>query len=148
MLNIKKKKHVYTIIHLNENGFTLVSLLISVAIIGSTLTLIPTIFRLIEYDSHTSEYSIRQFFHFLSDELHKNKYDYVENNTIHLTNESGKRITISYYPEVIRRQVNGVGHEIFVRNIETFHVKELSYGVHVSIITTSGESYAKTFSFY
>ena len=148
MLKLKKKKYANTIIHPNENGFTLVSLLISLAIIGSTLTLIPTIYRLIEYDSHTSEYSIRQFFHFLSDEIYKNQYDYVENNTIHLTSESGKRITISFYPEVIRRQVNGDGHEIFVRDIDTFHVKELPYGLHVSIITTTGESYAKTFSFY
>lgn len=148
MLKINQKKFACTIIHSNERGFTLLTVLFSLAIISATLALIPTIYRLIDQQSYTDELSIRQFFHFLSDEIHENDFNYVHANTIYLTNQTGENISLSLYQDMLRKQTNQNGHEILVRNIHTFDVEELSYGIHVTIKTITGEIYAKTFTFY
>lgn len=148
MLKINQKKSAYTIIQSNERGFTLVTILFSLAIISTTLALIPTIYRLLDQQSYTDELSIRQFFHFLSNEIHENDFNYVQANTIYVTKQTGEKISISSYQDMIRKQTNQTGHEILVRNIHTFIVEELSYGIHVTITTITGEIYAKTFTFY
>lgn len=147
MLKIKRRKHVYTIIP-NKNGFTLVSLLLSLAILSSTLVLIPAIYRLVEEKPNTDELSVRQFFHFLTDEVHENKFDYTTSNSIYLKNESGESVTISSYLKIIRRQINGKGHEILVRNITAFMVQELPYGLRITITIITGDIYEKTISFH
>lgn len=148
MLKINQKKSACTIIHSNERGFTLVTILFSLAIISTTLALIPTLYRLIDQQSYTDELSIRQFFHFLSNEIHENDFNYVEANTIYVSKHNGDKISISYYQDMIRKQTNQTGHEVLVRNIQTFNVEELSYGIHVTIKANTGEIYAKTFTFY
>ncbi|WP_112181303.1 MULTISPECIES: competence type IV pilus minor pilin ComGF [Paraliobacillus] len=147
MLKIKPKKFAYIIIQ-TEKGFTLISILFSLALISTTLALIPTVYRLIDQQSYTDELSVRQFFHFLSNEIHENDFNYIDDNTIHLTKQTGEHILISPYQNTIRKQINNTGHEILVRNVKTFILEELSFGIHVTITTITGELYAKTISFY
>ncbi|WP_369688250.1 competence type IV pilus minor pilin ComGF [Paraliobacillus sp. PM-2] len=79
--------------------------------------------------------------------MHSQSFDYHTQNTIHFINKKDEYISISLYGSVIRRQVNKRGHEIMVRNIKKFSVKTVTNGIHVTIISLTGDHYAKTISF-
>ncbi|MFB1050367.1 competence type IV pilus minor pilin ComGF [Paraliobacillus sp. JSM ZJ581] len=147
MRRTKVKKSVCFIIHQTKNGFSLVNTLFSLLIISSILLFIPSIYQLFHTSSYTSEFSIRQFFHILNNEIQTQTFDYHTEHTVHLINNKEENVTISLYGSVVRRQVNRKGHEILVRDIKKFSIKTVKNGIHVTITSLSGDHYAKTILF-
>ncbi|WP_418936222.1 competence type IV pilus minor pilin ComGF [Natronobacillus azotifigens] len=150
MLEVNKKKSFYTTIPLfkSNRAFTLVEVLIGLTIFSTLMLLLPTIFRFVELDNHTDELAVRQFFHFVTDEIHSNSIDRINTNSIQLRNNGGDKITISKYNDLIRRQVNGTGHEILLRNVNHFTVVSLSNGLHLTIQSQNGDTYEKIIAYY
>ncbi|MDL4841555.1 competence type IV pilus minor pilin ComGF [Aquibacillus rhizosphaerae] len=148
MQNKLKKNSAFTVIQKSEKGFSLISVLFALTVLFIMLPLIPFIFSLTDQTSFYDELATRQFFHFVTDELHNATNYSVNNSTLSLQQSNGDILTIEQYNQLIRRQLKGTGHEILLRDIKEMLIEDTSFGVHIKITTLQGELYEKKISFY
>lgn len=146
MLKILKKKFVYTATN-EENGFTLLSMLLTFSVIIITLPLLVHILKLTFYQNNYDELSLQQFTYFLRDEIHTAIDINVKQNTLELTFPGNDKITIKKYNNQIIRQVNNKGHDVFAREVSNITFVMLDFGVHVTITSLKGAKYEKTIAF-
>lgn len=71
-----------------------------------------------------------------------------DNKKVVLDLPEGKKATLEWYNDLIQRQVDGKGFEVFLRDVKGVQFSALSYGVHVTITTLQGAHYEKTIVFY
>ncbi|WP_228409425.1 competence type IV pilus minor pilin ComGF [Radiobacillus deserti] len=127
----------------SQSGFTLLESLLSLSILLLTLPFLPFLFQSISDDSYYNELAIEQFFLFIADESHRAEYTVVDNNQIMFIHSEEKHVEISKYKSVIRRQIAGQGHEILVRDINSFIVTSSSAGIKIRIRDGKGDYYEK-----
>jgi competence protein ComGF len=136
------------VIKTNENGFTLYTTLIAITIIAICITLQLAILRALHQNTYYDQISIQQFFNLIQREvIEANGYS-VGKDIINLELENGEIATIEQYGTLIRRQVNHVGHEIYLRDIKSFAVYSLLNGFKIHIQTKKGDSYEKIIVYY
>lgn len=143
-----KKNFAYTVIKANEKGFTLLSMLMTVALISLTIPLLMSIIYVIPDPMNDETSSIYHFFYFLRDDLLFATNYSIDNNILFLELPSGEIATIEKYGSLIRRQVDRKGHEIYVRDVKDLIFKHHPYGIRVMITSMQGEIYEKTIVFY
>lgn len=142
------KQFVYTVLDQSEAAFTLLSMLVIIAILFTTL---PLLAYLISSTTHTTSYdeiSTRQFFHFLSNELMLATDYSVSKNTLVFDDPDGKTVSFERYNNVILRKVDGMGHDIYLRDVQAVGFTDLLYGVQVEITSLEGETYEKAIIHY
>lgn len=133
----------------NERGFTFISALISIFVLAIFLPFIGSLFQAADkIPVYTEEISIQQSFQFIRDDLASATSCEIEPEKIHLTLHDGTPVTIGKYNDVIRRQVKGKGHEIYLRHVDNVSFKKISYGFQITITSSEGEEYVKDFAFY
>lgn len=133
----------------NEKGFTFLSVLLMISIIFLTLPLISFLIKSINYQSNYDAMSVQQFFYFLRDDMiASTDVSSVQSNTISLNHYDGSIVTFEKYEGLIRRQVDGQGHEVYLREVKDVNFKTARNGIHVSITTMQGEQYEKTIRLY
>ncbi|HLR01129.1 MAG TPA: competence type IV pilus minor pilin ComGF [Virgibacillus sp.] len=133
----------------NESGFTLLSNMLAIVIIGLILPLLAGLYQAAaDMPSYTEEISIQQFFQFLRDDLTKTVSCQVKDNKLVMTLSNDKQTRIEHYDTLIRRQVDGKGHEIYLRDIKSVSFDTLSYGIKTTIISSKGETYVKNLACY
>ncbi|WP_051681519.1 ComGF family competence protein [Virgibacillus alimentarius] len=151
MLKKEMKKYVYMGFWKNERGFTFLSMLFTITVLLITIPLLAYIISSANYSSNHNEIAVHQFFHFLQNDVIHAASCHVSNNTVELVLEEDEEFVIAsieMYKDLIRRQVDGKGHEIYLRDIREFNLKSLPYGFKVTIVDLQGERYEKTISFY
>src|SRR5690625_4029200 len=148
MLGKKMKQFVYTVLDQSEGAFTLLSMLVIIAILFTTLPLLAYLISSTTYTTSYDEISTRQFFNFLSDELMLATDYSVSKNKLVLDDLDGNKISFEKYNNVILRKVDGEGHDIYLRDIQEVIFTDVSYGVQVEIKSLKGEVYEKTIMYY
>jgi competence protein ComGF len=150
----KRIKYVYTVFLNNERGFTLISMLLTAAILFITIPLLTYLIKSSAYSSHYDELNVQQFFHLLQNEVDNAAGYTINSNIIKLVlpeeSGDGKLVTATFeqYDNLIRRRVDNQGHEVYLRDVETFKVSSLPYGFRVNVLTLQGVHYEKTIVFY
>jgi|SRR5690625_3503293 len=147
MLNNEKKSIVYTDIN-NERGMTFISMFLTLVIIAITLPFLIYFLQNIHTSTYKEDMSVQQFFIFVRNDAISAKHVYSKQNRLLFDLKSGEQAKIEYYPKLIRRQVDGKGHEIYLRDIESFSIQPLSYGSKLVVTTLKGETYEKTIAHY
>ncbi|RDW21931.1 competence type IV pilus minor pilin ComGF [Oceanobacillus chungangensis] len=151
MLEKEKRPSAYLEYMLHERGFTFVSMLFAITILFITL---PFTGYLLNGTTNTSNYeqiSVYQFFQFLRDEVIRSTDISITDGKLQLLQKINNKpaiTTIEKYDSLIRRQVDGTGHEIFL-----FDVKELTFihdpiGFLIRVTTLQGNAYEKRIVFY
>lgn len=127
-----------------ENGFTLISTLISLMLV---LISLPLIYQLVyEVKSISkSELSPYKFMVFIKDDIHRSEKMIAKDNKLYFYLASEEIAVIEQYGELIRRRVDNLGHEIYLREIKNLQTENLEHGVKVIINSKNGEKYEKTF---
>ena len=131
----------------NERGFTMISMLMTLSVIMITLPLLAQIIILTTVPSSYDELSMNQFFYFLRDEVSIAADYSVKQDVLTLELENGDTITFKKYKELVVRQVDGKGYDVFLRSVEDIRFRKLSYGVHIAITSLEGEQYEKNIVF-
>lgn len=145
----ERRKFAYTELWTNSAGFTLIELLITLTIVTMTLPLLSVFFLHFTASPKMKEdVSVQQFFIFLRNDAMTASRVYSENNKMFFVLANEEVAKIEQYQQVIRRQVDGKGHEIYLRDITSFSVQDVSFGSKVSVTTTQGETYEKTIAHY
>lgn len=132
----KKKVH--------EHGFTLISTLISLSLV---LISLPLLYELMSEVKNMSklELSPYKFMVFITEDIHRSEQIIAKNNKLYFYLPSGEVALIEQYDDLIRRQVDNRGHEIYLRDVVKFETNNLDYGVKVIIDFKDGEKYEKEF---
>ncbi|MFD2133537.1 competence type IV pilus minor pilin ComGF [Pseudogracilibacillus auburnensis] len=126
----------------------MIELLLTLMIITMTLPFVALFFSYINTPSFEEDMSIQQFFIFLRNDALLADNVYSENNKLFFNLTTNEIAKIEYYPSLIRRQVNGKGHEIYVRDIASLTIESLPYGSKIIVQTVKGETYEKTIAHY
>lgn len=126
----------------NESGFTLISSLLRIFIIVMILPMLIFILSKLTLQSMEESLSIQQLFFLIQAEI--NEADEVAHTQKRLyVSQHDQKITFEQYGALLRRQVNGQGHEVYHRNIKSFNIKSLPYGKEIQIRTLTGETYER-----
>src|SRR5699024_9530170 len=150
MLKKGKKNYAYMAYTKNEQGFTFFSMLVTITILFTTLPLLGFLLKSVIYSSIYDVVAVHQFFHFLQNDVTDSiGYDVRDDMiTLHVPCVEAAIASIGQYKQLVRRQVDGKVHEIYLRDIKDFTITSLAYGFHVSILSLQGEHYEKTIVFY
>ena len=57
-------------------------------------------------------------------------------------------MTIEQYKNIVRRQVEGMGHEFMLQNITDFHVEQDGTDIIVQVMDNEGQLYTRKFHPY
>src|SRR5699024_3401861 len=149
MLEKHWKKHAYTVIDNNEKGFSMISMLITITIIFVTLPFFSYLLSHLSYSSHQEFLSENQFFFFYRFEfLESPCLVIVVQKSINYELRNGEIAEISKYNDIVRRRVQGKGHEVFLRDVKKLSLKRISNGIQVELTTEQGEIYEKQIILY
>ncbi|MDQ0231963.1 competence protein ComGF [Metabacillus malikii] len=119
------------------------------SIIISSLTLI---FHFVLTQSHYSN-DLKPFeWELFLIQLHRETKDAldVEVNADELIfyNKEGERVSVHQYGQLVRRQVNGKGHEIYLLNVKKLSFMKVKNGVDVSVVSENNDKYHHTLFYY
>ncbi|WP_158282144.1 ComGF family competence protein [Salipaludibacillus keqinensis] len=136
---------VYPVTILNQKGMSLLEVLVGF----STLLIIVTIFPPMllhwtysspDMDQFTyEEYSL--FLMQLQTEFRKSDDYWVseKNDKLYMVRSDDEYLVhFEHYQDKIRRQVRGVGHEVFMQRVTNFRVYERSYGIEIELTYPKG----------
>jgi len=144
MFEINMKKYAYMDSLKNHNGFSMVSMLITISIILLSIPFVSYLLNSLSYTTHYESLSVNQFYLFLRDELIQSSNIEVNSQSISYKLENGDVATFSQYKDLIRRQVENKGHEIYLRDIDKISFETVTHGVRTTIKTSQGVTYEKT----
>ncbi|MFZ3577849.1 competence type IV pilus minor pilin ComGF [Virgibacillus sp. DJP39] len=145
---MKKKSRAYMGMLVNQKGFTLLSMLLTVAMLFITIPFLEYMTKSLSYTNNYTDLSYYQFFHFFRDDLIRSTNYTTYDQGIALSAVDGTIVTYEKYENVIRRQVNGTGHEVVIRGINSLNFESITYGIKTVISTTDGAVYEKKFTVY
>lgn len=132
-----------------EKGFTFISMLLAFSILVMILPLISYTMKAVDVPTNIDELSVQQFFLFLQDEIRNSHEIDVRSSQLHLEQINARgSVIIKQHKDVIHRQINNTGHEIFLRDVDTVQFLKKPYGIYVSVKLLEGGNYEKVIPFY
>lgn len=147
----EKKTFVFMAFQPNEKGFTFIATLVMLTILSLSLPFLSYTLKLTVPNTSYDELSVQEFYKFIRDELIKSTSYSISEDELHLVqreNRNEKVAIISLKGKNIRRQVDGQGHEVFLRDIKYIEFKETQFGIEIIMEDLNGEVYKKSFVFY
>lgn len=131
----------------NENAFTFISLLVSMAILFMVIPFIGYLIKSLDISDNYEALSVRQFFYYMRDEV-ANAVGYsVKDNTLILELANGDRVVFEHENQQIRRKLKD-GIEIYLYDVHDVVFSPHRHGIHLSIVSLEGEHYEKIIVFY
>ncbi|MGM0874242.1 MAG: competence type IV pilus minor pilin ComGF [Bacillota bacterium] len=148
-IHLKKQNQFAFCYDNNEQGYTFLNLILSFfiySIIISSLTII--LHFLLSHSQHPNDlkpYEWELFVIQLHKEFKEANNVVVNKTEVTLLNKQGQLISINHYQNLIRRQVVGKGHEIFLLNVKSVTFQQEPSGVRISVVSEAGKNYSYTF---
>lgn len=148
-LTKKSIRHVQAIIKYadSQKGYSLMEAFIALTVLLMLSSLIPLLFIPIQKqppNPQLEETSL--FFSMLGKEIREGKSVEMNNNSLYVTLTNGNVLSFSRYHSLVRKQVNGLGHEVWVQNISEMVLKKHSDVLFaVKLIDTQGNEYERYF---
>ncbi|MBD8071333.1 competence type IV pilus minor pilin ComGF [Bacillus sp. PS06] len=137
-------------IRTNEDGFTLLEMLIALSCALIVLLLISPALRIME---ETKEVELNQlewevFYQQTKLEVKEAKELMVAEQIVTIKTLSGQYATYELYGNRLRRRINNTGHEILLQNLSSIHFQAVRNGFQLTIVDLSGKTYSRTFFTY
>lgn len=141
MSKIEVNKSAYTV-YQTERGFTFIEAMIMLMVVSITMPFLLYFIQYIKVESY-DDINVLQLYSFIRDHAIKSETVYVQDNTLYFQLPTGETASIEHYNDLVRRQVEGQGHEIYARNIKEFTLQPYDYGIKVIVTTNEGNTYEK-----
>lgn len=133
------------------NGFTLIEMLVSLVIFMIISILVVQIFSILHTNlTKNNQLNLKEWEIFsmqLQNEIRNSKDQSVVENKLYLV-VNGRLATIEYYRNMVRRQVEGMGHEIMLQNVSAFQVKKEGTYIVVQVKDYGGHLFNRKFHPY
>lgn len=126
----------------NEKGFTLIEVLITLMIILALTAVLPSLMissvRTSAFDHQDEEAQL--FYVLVAKEVRGAASVVTNGKTLTLTKPSGDTITFEMFGNVIRRRVNGTGHEVVLQGVKGMSIEVSGPRVKVGLVLTNGST--------
>lgn len=129
----------------NQQGFTLVNTLLAFSVFLLLVAFLPMVIKTIKTEIPAESYRTDLFFEYIQKEIVQAKQLTVSGSTLNLTMNDGSSVQFQKFNSNIRRQVNGVGNEILLQQVEIVDYELVPNGVIVSV-QTAGKKVEKRIS--
>lgn len=116
-----------------QAGFTMLNMLFAFAVFLLVVSFFPFVFKVMKTEISTTSYKVDLFFEHIRNDIVQAKELSISDGSLYLRMENGNRIRYQKYNTNIRRQVNEVGNEILLQNVDNIHYEIVSNGVVVSV---------------
>lgn len=134
-----------------DKGFTMVDMLISLVVFMIITILVTQMFVIVRENLiKKNQLNLQEWEIFsiqLKNEIRNSKDQSIVDNKLYLLSR-GSIVTIEQYKNLVRRQVNGMGHEIMLQNIASYHVQQDGFDITVNVMDHQGIQYTRTFHPY
>ena len=134
-----------------DSGFTMIEMLLSLVIFMMLSILVTQMFITVRENFgkknqlHPKEWEI--FTIQLKNEIRNSNEQSVIDNKLYLMS-SGNIVTIEQYKNIVRRQVEGMGHEFMLQNIADFQVEQDGTDIIIQVMDNEGQLYNRKFHPY
>jgi competence protein ComGF len=132
----------------NENGFNFITVLTMLSIVLITIPFLSIAIQTVQPVNDYEELRVHEFSRFLRDEFIQSTNVSIQDDSLHLVQEDDRVVTISQYQNLIRRQVDSQGHEIYLRNVHHITFIKEEDVIRVIITLDSGNRYERIFRLY
>ncbi|KEF38739.1 competence protein ComGF [Schinkia azotoformans MEV2011] len=116
-----------------QDGFTMLNMLFAFAVFLVLMSFFPFVMKVMKTEISTTSYKVDLFFEHIRNDIVQAKELSISDGSLYLSMENGNRIRYQKYNTNIRRQVNEVGNEILLQNVDNVQYKIVSNGVVVSV---------------
>ncbi|MEC1769662.1 ComGF family competence protein [Schinkia azotoformans] len=116
-----------------QDGFTMLNMLFAFAVFLVLMSFFPFVMKVMKTEISTTSYKVDFFFEHIRNDIVQAKELSISDGSLYLSMENGNRIRYQKYNTNIRRQVNEVGNEILLQNVDNVQYKIVSNGVVVSV---------------
>lgn len=144
-----KKKNQFAFYYQNERGYTLLNLLLSFLIYSIIISSLTMILHFLLANSQQPNdlkpYEWELFVIQLHREMKESRNITVTESALSFTNKQGQLVNINRYQNLIRRQIGGQGHEIFLLKVQSVSFKQESSGVRIHVVSEAGKDYSHMF---
>ncbi|MFG6494207.1 ComGF family competence protein [Fictibacillus sp. UD] len=132
---------------LHKDGHTFVEAIISLGVMLILASLVPLLLSPIQ--KHPPSIQLEEtsvFLSMLGKEVREGKSVEIRNNGLYITQTTGDVLSFTKYHSLIRKQVNGLGHEVWVQNIQEMLIeKQSDTSLKVTVIDTKGKELMRVF---
>jgi len=126
----------------NNKGFTLLEVVICLAILIVVSSLLPILFLHLHQLNETMEENIYEewdlFVIQFRNEVKLHQIQHIEPKRLTLVNQTGHSIVFSLYGNLLRRQVNGAGHEVYLTGINELNFTSVNQLLYLEVVFTNG----------
>ena len=131
----------------SESGYTLLEVIIALGVMLMLTSLIPLLLIPIQKAPTFSQLEDTiLFFSMLGKEIREASSIEIRNNQLFIAEDDGNVTSFSKYHSLIRKQINGLGHEVWLQNIRSLEVKSLSEDfIEVEIKDSFDRQYDRVF---
>jgi competence protein ComGF len=134
-----------------DNGFTMIEMLFSLVIFMMISLLAVQIFSVMHTNLlKKNQINLKEWEMFsmqMQNEIRNSTDQSVVDNKLYVV-VNGSLATIEYYQNMVRRQVEGRGHEIMLQNVSDFQVKQEGTYIVVQVTDAEGHQYNRKFHPY
>jgi competence protein ComGF len=128
-----------------SSGFTLIEMLITLSCFLIIVSFFPVLLNVKWFKEYQSErfnpLEWQLFARQVTVEIREAKEIELKNRTVHLYKVNGEKVSFEKYGNLIRRRVNGQGHEIILQYISDVHYKLEDNGLRIEVVTEQGKLY-------
>ncbi|MGN7941300.1 competence type IV pilus minor pilin ComGF [Virgibacillus sp. 6R] len=147
---IKRKKLVYY--YRNEQGCTFLNMLLSFIVYAIIISSLSMVFHfLMSHSQHSHD--LKPFeWELFTVQLHRELKDatdiQVKDEQLSFKNKLGEIVTVQQYKNLIRRQVNGKGHEIYLFRVKDIELNKIEDGIKIKVFSNFGKDYEHIFRIF
>lgn len=127
----------------NEMGFTLLEAILALLLTMTILSISVPLFSLFKAEDYYTENSTSQLYAIIQEELNQSRSFAVSSDKLSFIDQHHRHVVIEHYESILRRRVDGTGHEIMIQEIKDieFNRKEHSIQIKVEMITDETYQY-------
>lgn len=131
----------------NKEGHTIIEAIISLVVLLVLASVISLLIPPLQKQPTSTQFEESElFFSMLGKEVREGIAIEVKNNGLYIMQPSGDVLSITKYHSLIRKQVNGLGHEVWVQNIQEMEIDSLSEtSLRVRLRDNKGKEYMRVF---
>jgi competence protein ComGF len=129
-----------------DKGFTLLEALIALGILMLIVSTIPLLLTPLKEEPKAEAVSIRQGLYFISLEIYKGNNIQAAEGKLFIQTQQGQTAVFEKYKNMIRRQVDGKGHEVYLHRIQDWKVTQHGDTIVITIKANKDEVYEKRLS--
>ncbi|WP_096201237.1 competence type IV pilus minor pilin ComGF [Bacillus sp. FJAT-45350] len=132
---------------MNTKGFTLIETIISFSIFLLVISLLPLFINALSNDASTPQkFEFTLFCNQLSMDIREASSIHLTGTTLYLYKPSGATVSIEKFGNLIRRRLNGTGHDVLLREVMHVRYEVSNCSVLVTVVDNHNVEYRKFIS--